>query len=482
MHIGNEIKQGWDFSARIACTDIAAGLGNAYIGEVERAIAEFTRQIANLKGSAAQADAALGGFIAEYWHAGTFNINAASAGSRHRAWVDEANRQTYASVDIDTNFGNSYSSKYMSSAKVTAREQALLNPETRQAKYHGQERLVPSDQLDEAREIAMRRFLSNEEVRPENAEAYRETAEHMTDTVSDGRIHSEKLSKSEDIEIAQEVKQGDFFAEKHGIGVETAVKAEYIVKEAMRAGLTAAAVTAAIQLAPEIYKAIDYLIKNGKIDLAQIRKIGTKALSAGAEGFLRGSVSCSLLIMCRKGLLGDAFRSIDPTGLATAVAIIGETVKNSILVVAGHMSAKQMGTAFLDSMVVSGGYVLGSKIGGMLGNLLGFQLPVVGYLVGSLVGTAFAVVYNIGKKKLISFCAETGFTCFGLVDQNYELPEEVLQSMGISCAHIARIPIERAGVSRIPLSTPVSTAKYETINITMVRRGVIGINKIGYVL
>ena len=46
MHIGNEIKQGWDFSARIACTDIAAGLGNAYIGEVERAIEEAASRCA----------------------------------------------------------------------------------------------------------------------------------------------------------------------------------------------------------------------------------------------------------------------------------------------------------------------------------------------------------------------------------------------------------------------------------------------------
>jgi hypothetical protein len=38
-----------------------------------------------------------------------------------------------------------------------------------------------------------------------------------------------------------------------------------------------------------------------------------------------------------------------------------------------------------------------------------------------LIGTSFCVIYNIGKKKLISFCVDTGFTCFGLVEQNYEL-------------------------------------------------------------
>lgn len=53
--------------------------------------------------------------------------------------------------------------------------------------------------------------------------------------------------------------------------------------------------------------------------------------------------------------------------------------------------------------------------------------------------SSVAVVYNIGKKKLISLCVEAGFTCFGLVEQDYELPEEIL------------------------------------------RRGIIGVNKIGYV-
>ena len=62
--------------------------------------------------------------------------------------------------------------------------------------------------------------------------------------------------------------------------------------------MTTAAITVALQLAPEMYKALDYLIKTGQIDLMQVRRMGTKAISAGAEGFLRGSVSCALYIAC----------------------------------------------------------------------------------------------------------------------------------------------------------------------------------------
>lgn len=480
IHIMDEVRQGWEFASKIAGTDIAAQLGSGYVGEIERAIEELNQQIIKLKNN--QSDAVLGGYIAEYWHAGTFNVNAVAAGSTHHAWVDEAARQTYGSIDIDTNFGKSYSSKYMATAEKTATEQALFSHDAGKPKYYGQERLVPTDQLSDAKEVAARRAAKNEITRPEIAASYREAGERMTDSVSDGEISSVTLSKNEDLQMAREVKRDDFSAEQHGVSADTVIKPEYIIHEAFKAGLTTAAVTAAIQLAPEIYKTIDYLIKNGKIDIQQIKHMGAKALTAGAEGFLRGSVSCTLLIMCRSGMLGEVLKTVDPMGLGTVVAVVMETVKNSILVAAGKMTAKQMGAAFVDSVVVSGGYIIGAKIGGAIGQIMGFQLPVVGYLIGSLVGTAFAVVYNIGKKKLISFCVDTGFTCFGLVDQNYELPESILRNMGIDIIPISRASVNRTNVTNVDIATNVNRTNYETININMVRRGIIGVNKVGYVL
>lgn len=80
--------------------------------------------------------------------------------------------------------------------------------------------------------------------------------------------------------------------------------------------------------------------------------MGTKGISAGAEGFLRGSISSSLLIMCEKGALGEAFKGINPTILGTVVALVMQTVKNSILVAAGKISTQQMGAAFVDTMVI----------------------------------------------------------------------------------------------------------------------------------
>ena len=157
--------------------------------------------------------------------------------------------------------------------------------------------------------------------------------------------------------------------------------------------------------------------------------------------------------------------------------------KNSILVAAGKMSTQQMGAAFVDTVVISGGYLLGAHIGGVIGQAFGFELPVVGYLLGSLIGTSFCVIYNIGKKKLISFCVDMGFTCFGLVEHNYELPDEVLHELGVETIPIPQTQIERVDIPRTQTSTAsIGKSEYETIDITVLRRGVIGVNKIGYVM
>lgn len=101
--------------------------------------------------------------------------------------------------------------------------------------------------------------------------------------------------------------------------------------------------------------------------------------------------------MYESGALGDAFKGINPTFLGTAVAIVLQTTKNSILVAAGKITPQQMGAAFVDTLIASSGYFAGAHIGCIIGQALGFELPVVGYLLGSLPGTAFCVFYNVGK-------------------------------------------------------------------------------------
>lgn len=481
----SEIQMGWDFAAGIMGADMTARMGSEYVSAVEKAIQELEDNINN------HAYRNLGikqlqGYMQEEWAAGTFNVDAVARDSSVRAEVLHSTAKD--SVDILMRSGDqeigAYSAKSYANGAKSAIEQARLNPETRQASYQNQGRLVPSDQLSDAQAEAHRRVLKNQTTRPDVSKAYAETERRLTDTVTADDGTKSRTATREDLEqMAQESKKQEFKAEDHGVTPQGAIQPDYILKHALKAGYTAAAVTVAFQLTPEIYKAIDYLIKHGELDVQQIKRMGTKGISAGVEGFLRGSVAASLQIMCEAGMLGEVLKGVNATVLGSVVALVMQTVKNSISVAAGKMSAQQMGAAFVDMVVTSGGYMLGAHIGGMIGQALAFQLPVVGYLLGSLVGTSFCVIYNVGKQKLISFCVDTGFTCFSLVEQNYELPEDVLRDMRVETIPIPRTQVERVDIPRTQIAGfGIETAEYETIDITVLRRGVIGVNKIGYVM
>ena len=64
------------------------------------------------------------------------------------------------------------------------------------------------------------------------------------------------------------------------------------------------------------------------------------------------------------------------------------------------------------------------------------------------------------------------------------MPEEVLNDMGLDLAEIDYAPIERAQVDRTEVDSNIGIdiANLETVDITVIRRGVIGVNKVGYVV
>ena len=494
-----DVKYGWDFMANMLGADFGATsayvdfthnvaaneaieLQNIHIQEVNAAIDELAKNLNEHTYRNLDIER-FKGFVAEEMHAGTFNIDAIRKYSEHRASVLHENG--YGTVDVGTNFGKNYSLKYANEAKNAENYQALLNRDTRTPKYEGQERLIAAEQVEEARAWANRRALKDIENRPDVAQAHLDTKEHLVGIISDEEgVESRELSIKESKQIAKEAKAGEFDPEKYGYTKEVMldpVKIDYI-NQAMKAGLTAAAITAITQVVPELYKAIDYLIKNGEIDLNALKKSGVKVISASGEAFLRGSIAYGVEMSIQNGLLGEAVKRIDPTMVGVVVSVILGTVKNSIYVAAGKMSYAEMGANFVDSIIISSGYVVSMKVGGAIAQALFPQLPAIGYAIGSFLGCSVAVVYNIGKKKLISFCVDTGFTCFGLVEQNYELPEEVLEKMGVHYIPVPRTEISRVDVNRVSTEVQVNVSKYETIDITILRRGVIGVNKIGYVL
>lgn len=493
-----DLKFGWDFMAQMLGADLAGKSAfsdyatnvaqnnsiqaqNLRFQEINAAIDQLTKNInkhPHLNLDVEQ----FKGFVAEEMHAGTFNIDAIRQGSEHRAWTLQENG--YGSVDIQTNFEKEYSLKYSNTAKDAENMQAALNGETRTPKYHSQERLIAAEQVDEAKEWAHRRGLKDIENRPDVSASHANTEQHLVGTVSDGEgVESRELSIKESKQIAAEAKKDGFNPEKHGLTKDPLldeVRINY-VNQALKAGLTAASITAITQIVPEVYKAIDYLIKNGEIDLDALKKSGKKVISVSGEAFLRGSIAYGVEMAIQNGFFGEALKGASPSIVGVAVTVIFGTIKDSILVAAGKMSAEEMGMHFVDTLVVTSGYLVSMKIGGMIAQALCPELPGISYAIGSLLGCSVAVVYNIGKKELISFCVDTGFTCFGLVEQNYELPEDILHEMGVHTISVPRTDIEKTSVGCVQTQNAISTTDYETIDITVLKRGVIGVNKVGYI-
>jgi hypothetical protein len=227
-----------------------------------------------------------------------------------------------------------------------------------------------------------------------------------------------------------------------------------------------------------LYKIIDNLIKTGEIKIDDFKKIGFAAVDGGTEGFLRGSVSAGITTACLSGQFGAALKSLDPTTIGAVAAITLNTIQNSYQLAQGKMTK----TEFVDACMRDFFVTTCSLVLGGVTQSIG-PIPVFGYLIGSFVGSiAASFIYDNAYKSILSFCCETGFTFFGLVDQNYELPLDILKEIGVSVFDYEKfqpkqIETKKININRIELNE-INLNKLEII---FIRRGVIGVNRIGYV-
>ena len=474
--------KGFQFAAELVNSVNAANVSEEYINSINNEINKLAQNLQALNSN--QSDAVLGGFAAEEWHAGTFNIDAVSNRSDHRYYVNRSEQHLKNSVDLKNNFGGKeYSSKYYFNAEESVKQQAKYDHDLKQAAYHNQERLVPEDQLEAGKAYAQKQYLRNKDIRPDVADSYKETGEHLTDIISDNEGNQSKpMSKKGIEETARDIKNGELDLAKNGVTAKEYMKENLVLQDAFKAGVSAATLTVVLQVTPEIMKCITYLVNTGELDIDQLKHTGLTAIGAVPEGFFRGSLSSSLMAYAKAGFFGKALTNMTPDVLGAMVTITMQTVKNGILVASGNMTSQEMANQFVDSAITTSLYISGSKLGGAIGQAFAPELPVLGFLIGSLIGSSCAVIYGIGKQQFISLCVDTGFTCFGLVEQDYTLPEEILKQLDIDL-----IPIDYAEVSYADIDTinldynEIKAVPYDTIGYTMVKRGVIGVNKIGYI-
>ena len=479
-----DIQRGWDFVSKLAGVGYAeqrVSLIANEIGKMEQAINTHPHRGNTLP--------TFQGYVFEELQVGTYNVDAVASGAWDRASTLQVNGK--ASVDAHTRSGMNFSMKSYKTGKESGFAQAALDPETRQGAYDGQIPIIPKGQKADAQQALKTRADRNRFTRPEVTEVSEKTSALLSETMRNEKegIESKAFSRKEIDKAAKEAQKGDgeFSAEDVDVTVSNAIKPEYIIKQALEAGYTAAALTAAFRMAPEIYKCIDHLIKSGELDIELIKNVGVSGITGATEGFLNGAIACSLTLMAEKGMLGEALKTVGGTWVGATVSIVVESIKDSIQVASGKMEAREMGAAFLDRAIIGAGYaVAGTKIvsaiSGAIVQAIGFEFPVVGYLIGSLIGTAMATIYNFGKKKFLSICVDTGFTCFGLVDQDYEMPIEYLKQLGIDIVLPDFIEADIVEPDIIePDYIEPDYDRPETIQFYEIKRGIIGVNKIGYI-
>lgn len=505
MSIQTTFQGGYDFFRKNSATVIGAFHGADYIGTIEEEIKKLNDDMSHFTGFRTDS-AMLKGDIAEFWHAGTFNINAAVKGSAHRAAVDRSH--DFASTDVSTNFGRKYGLKYYSSGQESAKAQATsifqrfkeyqasggkdsldkflsdrqydVDAVLSDPIYSGQLRLIPHDQMDEA-VVWLERMIKTESARrPEQVERYRETLEFLRDRISDNQGNeSIPLSKQEAERLATLAKQSEFSAEELGLSTEELLSLESVLKDSLKAGMSAAVISLVLKVGPEIFKAIEYLIKNGEIDEEQFKRVGFAALSGSADGFVRGTISAAITTCCKGGLLGEGLKEISPGLVAVVTVLAMNTVKNAYSVARGKMSRTALSNELIRDMIVSGA----SYAGGVIGQSA-IEIPVLGYLIGSLVGSLVGTfVADVGHTAVLSFCAETGITMFGLVEQDYTLPEDIIKEIGIETFDYETFQADSFEPDTFTFDTfDFEAFQPENLDITFLRRGVIGVSKVGYAI
>lgn len=90
-------------------------------------------------------------------------------------------------------------------------------------------------------------------------------------------------------------------------------------------------------------------------------------------------------------------------------------------------------------------------------------------------------MFEGSKNAVLSYCVDTGFTLFGIVDQNYKLPNDIIESMGIETFDYEKMEFETFEPELFECESfePEQDIS-DNLDIHILRRGVIGVNLIGY--
>lgn len=512
--MNNDFEKGYQFSLSNLSSAAGAQMSAQWIGSVQDTIDEMSQSMTETAQQKNLDADKLQGFMAEIFHTSTFNANAKIHHSSTVATQPDVN--TLGSADVTLNDGSQFSLKYYKTGSASAAKQAEslferysklkanaeksgkeymsfeeflqrkgLSPDStaHQSLYFGQGKLIPTEQLEDAKRFLREKIEKEAVNRPELALKYKEVLESLTDVVSDGKGNcSVKLTREQAQALAQAAKSGNIdksLLDQCGLKLSDLVTPKDIMVEAFRAGMSAAVISLALSIAPVIVNCISKLISTGELSVEELKTSGFRAASAGAKSFLTGALSAAVTTCCKTGRLGEALMDANPSAIGALVVLSVETVECSLKFALGKISKLELAQNLVRLYITTAF----SSVTGMVLQAAFPAAPVVAYLIGSFVGSVIGgFVYSASEKLLLSFCVSSGCTFFGLVTQDYTLPQEVLDTLGIDTFQADSIDVDLFEPDRFEADTFVPDSfEYEKIGIKVLNRGIIEVYSIGYV-
>lgn len=515
----NRFCDGYQMASHINSDAMSLAVTDAtsteYLMQLDEAIKSFAQE---MNAKAGNNNPSLFGYTDEIWHKGTFYIDAISKRTGESGIIPNAH--PFASADFAGSWGELYQLKDYRTAQASAMAQSITyNQEynkylaelSKQGKpliskeqflidrsldpdldmnlpiYEAQTRLIPSDQLQDAIKALKNKILS--EPREEQRFRYEDTLNKLVDRInSPGGASSVPLTREDRINLAKLAKEGKFDPKQYDITLAQKADRIYVLQSTLMSGLSAAIVNATLKAAPNIANCLIDLIKEGKIVDDDLINLGNNLSEGSKDGFIRGIVLSSIKNACNLGHLGKDIQDLSLNVaesatfngiLVVVTSLIIETTRESIMLCRGEIDRKQFEYNLSKRIYVSTFSVLG---GVYIQSVLP-TAPIIGYLIGSFVGSTLGILlFEIKEKVFISLSIKYGITYFGIVKQDYSLPDWLLKELGFETFDYEDIQEESFDTEQFELeSFNTEYFQPEHFDMHFLRRGLIGVRTIGYI-
>jgi hypothetical protein len=162
--------------------------------------------------------------------------------------------------------------------------------------------------------------------------------------------------------------------------------------------------------------------------------------------------------------------------------IANQLIQNTYMLSWAYMGASLIGPQIAKGLTKGLGYLIGEAIGAV-GN---FAVPIIAQLLGTLIGSVLGgMSYKWLNNLGMSLCVEKGYTFFGLVKQDYTMPDPLHKFLISDRIDLKQETIsDSIGLNPIQLQ-PITEQPIgfgERILKIILERQVVGVNEIAYIV